>query len=1212
MDHLWSLYFFGLCILIFGIAPSILSSNSGKRYIEKRLSKKTGGEFRIEKLYLAWFGPQTLKGIEFHDSSNHSSISIEKIHITASLWNLLITKDPSGTTTVTSPYCNFDASYYVKEKKNRKLPPILIGLTRNLIIENADIIIEDKTFHNIELHKTNIKYRSKDHDQIELAVNGTSKMIAHAGQFDIKTQFSMKEVTDKIEKSDSLNSFLNNADFHLKSKTINFPIVGLDHLISVKKPKLNGFLVSIFGPMLNSDIDIDLDSNNYKASIDLLSNHIKLSFHTQSASGGISLVKSSFFSFNLNPTFYNKLTSILDISRQLDLTQDGYFQLSLDRLFIPKVGKGYNFEKSAISGKLASSALMFKVNKIDDFFNFNTFNLNVNSTDLSELIEVSGQSSVNYKAKNPALVSFSFNLEKLFTKAKLLTKSLISNAKLDVSHFPLLFVDKLLDLEGKLVENLGENISLKTTSKSFPQKNQFTSTILTPKLHVPNIILSVDESVYLEKPAGFIYLPNENTILPKLTTEHFKLNSIGNIKGHIEAFGISLDNLSKRRFERVEMQVQLALGNILVEKSLGLGSFDLINTRASINVDTAQKISFETTSSLSYPQNSTGKELLGKNLDVIIEGVVSIKSLNNIFVPKLKGHLKSDKLNANFLASIEDHFKTLAFLKPVEISLLPSPELVNKTFARDNKLITYVPYIPIEMSFSSEPIALGKDLFTNLNFTSTVALKRFDIVNKTWYREFSFDDTIMELKGNSKKKTFSADLRTHAQTEKTSAGILHCSFKSDEFSSLDFYKNHIYGKIDFQDFSSSLVDAMLGFHDELSYFFGNSFDLKVNYEKGKDESLAKIDFDSSKLTLDADLSMTDKLTLRKSPMKISWQINNDTLLSIQNVFERKQESSEQFVKLSAPTILHGKVTDLHWPLHVHKHGLLYDKDFDVIMKKILQHIRLSTFDIDLTLGSTDLESISDKRKTRLNDFNMNLVKDSTRSPFIFNLKSQVEEFNGRSSKKNGSISAAGTLEIPTDIKEPTKAEMQANMHNFPTLILDSFVKTFGISYFMPSIFLGESVNASLDTKLADLSGTFDFYVNSDETKLNFNAYLNDGILKLYKPIRASLKVTKELADHLLKNMNITLVDAKSPLELYISDKGFYMPLKPFKLENLQIRDGSLDLKRIVCSNIGSPNDVGGIFKLKTSKSKDLSLWFAPSEFSLSNGLLNIDRTEILF
>lgn len=1204
----WVIYalciFLSLLILIFAISPVILSTKTGTNLVAKHLSKKTSSTIYIEQMSLAWFSPQYIKGLEYKDKSGNQ-YSIEKISITSSLWDLFITHSPKGKTVLFSPHCHFHSAYFSQTEKQSKLSSALMGLTKNLEIENLDITLLHPTYNTINLNKTNFQLNFEKDDFINLSTKGFSKMTAYAGQFDITMQLSIKEFKNKLKKSLSFNELINTFNLKLKSKTTNFPTLPFDYFIAAKYPHLEGLLASTVGSILNSDIDLEFSPQTIKSSIDVLSNYVKLSMSTHSTPHGITLDKPSFFSYNLNPSFYQKIASLYHFSEGLTLASEGFLQFSLENIFIPKIGNFYDVEKAAFSGRFASSSLAFHLNKINDRINFNSFNINVASKNLSNTLELSGQSSINYGEKNPSLINFSCHLNRLFSDEFLSNNKAFSHVKFDISKFPVIFLDRLFNQNGKLLAFIGDNFSFKTSSQTDATKVRYLSSFLSPRLHIPNISFAMDRSLYLEKPAGFIYLPNQEEFFSIFNNDIIKLTQLGNIKGQLEAFGISLQNISLGLFDKIEMQILVNLDKVNLSDNANTMNFSLTNTRTNINVNTTKRINLDLTSTFNFIDSPLNEMIFGKNIKMSLNALANIKPLNNRTISSLKGFVESDRLRINIDSAIEDNLKKMVFLSPIQSKIQLAPELFNSLLSRGNNLISYMPYVSLEITIDPQPIYLDEKLFRTLAFQAKFSLTKLDIVNKIWYELFSLENTEGYIEADASKKTLTFDLKTHAQSNQTSAGILTCHLSTDEFTSLEFYKKNYKGKIDFEDFSAGLTDYVLGYTNFLIPLIGNSYDLKLTFDKNPSELEANLDIESSKFYFKSDLIFSDVVRLKKSPIKLSWQITNDTLLSLQKFFS--QETLEQYIKLTSPTTIHGKISSLSWPLHIHA-----DHKSHLDVKKWLNHINLSTVDMDISMDDADLESTLDKHKIHLNDFSLKLAKDSDQSPFTINIKSFIEESLQESSSDKGSFIANGVLDIRKENPETINTQMKASFVNFPTLILDSFVKTFGMAQFNPSIFLGKRINAALDTKLENLSGMFDFDVNSNETQLNINAYLNEGIVKLYKPIQGSLKITPNLADHLLKTMNINLVHAGNPLRLHISDKGFYMPIQPFNLENLYIRDGLLDIGKITCSNAGSPNDVEGIFKLNTSKKKNIDLWFAPTEFSISNGFLNVDRTEILF
>lgn len=73
-----------------------------------------------------------------------------------------------------------------------------------------------------------------------------------------------------------------------------------------------------------------------------------------------------------------------------------------------------------------------------------------------------------------------------------------------------------------------------------------------------------------------------------------------------------------------------------------------------------------------------------------------------------------------------------------------------------------------------------------------------------------------------------------------------------------------------------------------------------------------------------------------------------------------------------------------------------------------------------------------------------------------------------------------------------------------------------------------------------------------------------------------------------------------------------MPLMPLDLPSTRLRKASLNFGEIFCDNLGSSQDISSFFKLSTPSNAPISLWFAPLDFSLNQGTVTVERTEVLF
>jgi hypothetical protein len=84
------------------------------------------------------------------------------------------------------------------------------------------------------------------------------------------------------------------------------------------------------------------------------------------------------------------------------------------------------------------------------------------------------------------------------------------------------------------------------------------------------------------------------------------------------------------------------------------------------------------------------------------------------------------------------------------------------------------------------------------------------------------------------------------------------------------------------------------------------------------------------------------------------------------------------------------------------------------------------------------------------------------------------------------------------------------------------------------------------------------------------------------------------------------------MTLNVENQGFSLPLLPWNIEKANIAHMRIEVGKLVCRNQGNIHTALGLLKLgQFSNSKDLRLWFAPMDLSLSGGVIQCERTEIL-
>lgn len=190
--------------------------------------------------------------------------------------------------------------------------------------------------------------------------------------------------------------------------------------------------------------------------------------------------------------------------------------------------------------------------------------------------------------------------------------------------------------------------------------------------------------------------------------------------------------------------------------------------------------------------------------------------------------------------------------------------------------------------------------------------------------------------------------------------------------------------------------------------------------------------------------------------------------------------------------------------------------------------------------------------------------------------------------------------------------------DLPTAAIDEIVSIFYPEYAgMATSMLGKSVNFSFESNTVDGAQTAALLAKVQAPLLQFslNATYADGVIEIREPLHAQMKITRELSRLFLKEVNplsISYLYSQGPVTVDIPVEGFSLACAPFSIENSTIPSARINLGKIACSNEGNVNTALDLLKAhQFDNSQELLLWFAPLDLHLSQGTLDIERTEIL-
>lgn len=219
-------------------------------------------------------------------------------------------------------------------------------------------------------------------------------------------------------------------------------------------------------------------------------------------------------------------------------------------------------------------------------------------------------------------------------------------------------------------------------------------------------------------------------------------------------------------------------------------------------------------------------------------------------------------------------------------------------------------------------------------------------------------------------------------------------------------------------------------------------------------------------------------------------------------------------------------------------------------------------------------------------------------------------------QKIGSLHLEGSVQELFD-KEKKLAFDQAEIHlkgdlnHFPIALISKVaLGDAALSQKLEAV-LGSQVDGSIAAKLSDGQGPIKAFVKGVNGQASIDGSLAKGVLYLNEPLTASLKITPQLERSVLRDFIPFLsyvAFAEKPIELTISKEGFQFPLRSPTLYTVQAPQVSLQLHKMQFNREGHLGKVAQILGINSSV---FEVQFTPVYFSLQNGVVTVQRTDML-
>ncbi len=584
----------------------------------------------------------------------------------------------------------------------------------------------------------------------------------------------------------------------------------------------------------------------------------------------------------------------------------------------------------------------------------------------------------------------------------------------------------------------------------------------------------------------------------------------------------------------------------------------LADTSLSIKAKTLSSINYSLLSRLSFTATgSVLKELLGPSLNLSGNGVADLQgdklaSLNLVATGKTS-ELKID-------ASLEEDL--LILKKPIEIKTTLTKKAFNQLKPEALSRLYLTKAAPVY--FSLAPFSLK-------------------LPELTWQSPAKINMTAAMLSLKSQAPFTLTDFDTTITLGKNQTGIESNADLND--GSYDF--NLLINKSDqtiekaqisCQNISSSILDSLLGEQQSLESTLGTTFDMQLSIDPNR----YKIDLNSQKLgaTGAFKIDANNRITSFGGPVLVSYTLG--------------EQHIENFT--SKPSRINLKIDAFKAPLKTKPTLKEPIPSIDWDWRHIL---------IDARAKSDQVAITQNKTSASLYNLDAHIDRSDLSQPLEFDLSSSISmQKNAKAKERTGSIQLSGHIsDFFSDqgkfSMQNLSTELTGQIKNLPTLFSEKAQSLFG-----------DTLSASLSAQINNMNGTLFCDVTSPHTNFKLDSYISNGILHLRAPLNANLTLTPALSNMLLSDARLVALSAQKPIQLHIDPKNVAIPIRNFNWQNVRIGAGRLDFGKIIVASQGSAADLIDIFKIR--RPNQVTLWFAPMDFSIKNGKMDIQRTEILY
>lgn len=766
-----------------------------------------------------------------------------------------------------------------------------------------------------------------------------------------------------------------------------------------------------------------------------------------------------------------------------------------------------------------------------------------------------------------------------------------------IKNLPMVGVDELVSLfepkyRGLLVSYLGNTADLSLNGIMERGNFQVDLTAASPQLNATISAATNEERVSLTSPAHIRWTAAPQSAPMEITVTRFesKLNDWRNASFDAEcsSFPTAVLNKSLPSLVGPTMTVYVSGANGLVqleaqspflklERSVfEIGNRLVLRSPTSFTYKQMQGQIHTLSLPLAGPIESALLEMQLAAEEVALDDLalhavackLSVQTLDQIVCT-----LSSDRLRANATAKYELKTGKVTFTQPLNATVVIDNALLHAVASTPACLVK-----PVDFVLKIDPFSFTALTPDSLAFKGSGSSNSLVLMPYAGALEIAMQNLSIPFQWNGPQHTANLAIAATVREKEQSLG---------SFNWQSTFTNVYYGKWDavatnaalaIAEMPSAFLDSLIG-KALFSPLLGPKFNAAIKIQGSAQEQNGTCTLSSSLLNAkSAFLLNKNRLALSGSPTQIDWTLTPEGFRVLDALFTATPSNA---FELAEPTRFSINLTQLELPL---------------------PKPDLSTLQLVGTCSNPRIV-ITDKSSQET------LVVAPLSLSFNKSKGAPLTLSADAATGKTGSISVKGTVE------NLSNTDISVQIKNFPTRLLDLLARLKGRTDAPFTKIFGSSIQASAQATIKNMSGPVSLNVNSPNVRASLNGSASQKGLVLHDPIYAQAKITKEMSQVFLNQVNplgISYFYSENPVTLEVPARGFYLPFDLSDLSKLSIPNARIELGKIACRNEGNINTALALLKSKQfEKSKEMLLWFAPMDLHIKNGIAEMERTEIL-